>query len=109
MWLFDTQQKDIYKTGYRVEPLPLYTGSRAPIPLGEPKEIAPQPNTEPIVVSVAAWTPSHNLPLSNTSEGPDMGGEYIVFYYVGQIGEDAVRATFANFGFRRSVLTGDLI
>jgi hypothetical protein len=80
----------LYKTGYRVDPLPLYTGSRAPVPPGQVNKTALQPNTEPIIVSFAAWAPSHNLPLSNTAEYPDLGGEYIAFYYVGQIREDAV-------------------
>jgi hypothetical protein len=77
------------KSGYRVEFLPLYTPTRAPVSPDVPRGQYELPNTEPIYVSVISWAPRKN----RRSRATDNGGEYLSFYYVGQIPPDAVRFT----------------
>jgi len=82
--LEQTALREAYEeSGYQVEFLPLYTPTRAPISPGAPKDT---PNTEPIYISTVAWAPRK----SRRSRTTDNGGEYLSFYYVGQIPLDAV-------------------
>jgi len=71
------------ESGYQVEFLPLYTPTRAPIPPDMPISA---PNIEPIYISIIAWGPRKR----SRSHKRDNGGEYLSFYYVGQITVDAV-------------------
>jgi len=71
--LEQTALRETYEeSGYRVNFLPLYTQSRAPQPGGKSNLLSR--NTEPIYVTTASWK----------------RGEYLSFYYVGQIPDDAV-------------------
>jgi hypothetical protein len=72
------------QTGYRIQFLPLYTGSLAQDP-GLSREALPAKDTEPIAVTTYNWPAGH----------PHLGrfgsGMYLASWYVGQISEDAVR------------------
>ncbi|KAA1474137.1 hypothetical protein DENSPDRAFT_873203 [Dentipellis sp. KUC8613] len=98
VWFLPRGRKDIGETleqcalreayeesGYRAEFLPVCTPTNAPCPPGMEY---PDLNTEPIYVTTMQYTP-------RDSEDNDWhkGGEYIAFYYVGQIPADAVRET----------------
>jgi 8-oxo-dGTP pyrophosphatase MutT (NUDIX family) len=68
------------ESGFRAEFMPLHTRTRAPSsPSANPVSL----NTEPIFASTMAWGPRHQ----------DGGGEYLTFYYVGQIPEGAIHET----------------
>ncbi|KIM81965.1 hypothetical protein PILCRDRAFT_820843 [Piloderma croceum F 1598] len=85
--LEQTALREAYEeSGYRVEFLPLYTPTRAPVSPDVPRGHYELPNTEPIYVSVISWAPRKN----HQSRATDNGGEYLSFYYVGQIPPDAV-------------------
>jgi hypothetical protein len=76
--IFDSQ------TGYRIQFLPLYTGSLAPDPRLPSKESLPVKDTEPIAVTTFNWPEGH------PHLGRFGGGEYFTTWFVGQIAEDAV-------------------
>ncbi|KAL0059249.1 hypothetical protein AAF712_013999 [Marasmius tenuissimus] len=75
------------ETGYKVDFLPMYTGTLQPY---APKDrLGPYPpkNTEPIFMNIIGWKARYDL----QGRVKDRGGEYFVSWYVGQIPEDAVR------------------
>ncbi|TFK48202.1 hypothetical protein OE88DRAFT_1647196 [Heliocybe sulcata] len=67
------------ESGYRAQFLPLLTASRAPAPGSRLNRSA---NTEPIYVGTKYFGPRYR---------GDHGGEYLTFWYVGCIDNDAVR------------------
>ncbi|TFY67372.1 hypothetical protein EVG20_g3966 [Dentipellis fragilis] len=73
------------ESGYHAEFLPVCTPTNAPCP---PDTEYPVLNTEPIYITTMRWNPRR-------AEDNDWhkGGEYLAFYYVGQIPADAVRDT----------------
>ncbi|KAJ7827884.1 hypothetical protein B0H14DRAFT_2813114 [Mycena olivaceomarginata] len=72
------------ESGYRVEFLPLYTETRAPGPPSNPQ--APYGlNCEPVYISTAAYSAR----IRGNRVAP--AGEYLTFWYIGQIPKDAVR------------------
>ncbi|PBK85695.1 hypothetical protein ARMGADRAFT_1087256 [Armillaria gallica] len=66
------------ESGYKAQHLPLYKVTRAPASPENPGA-RHGPNTEPVYISVRSWRPKNK----------DNGGEYLTFWYVGQIGPDA--------------------
>ncbi|PBK69360.1 hypothetical protein ARMSODRAFT_1018785 [Armillaria solidipes] len=66
------------ESGYKAQHFPLYKVTRAPAPPENPGARR-SPNTEPAYISVRSWSTKKN----------DNGGEYLTFWYVGQIGPDA--------------------
>ena len=82
---FTVGDGDNQQTGYRIQFLPLYTGSLAQDPgLASRPGGLPVKDTEPIAVTTYNWPAGH----------PHLGrfgsGEYLASWYVGQIAEDAV-------------------
>ena len=82
---FTVGDGDNQQTGYRIQFLPLYTGSLAQDPgLASRPGGLPVKDTEPIAVTTYNWPAGH----------PHLGrfgsGEYFASWYVGQIAEDAV-------------------
>lgn len=77
------------QTGYRIEFLPLYTGSLAQDPRLPTRNSLPAKDTEPIAVTTFNWPAGH----------PHLGrfgsGEYLTTWFVGQIAEDAVSFPFS--------------
>lgn len=75
------------QSGYRVSFLPLFIPTHAPVPPEEREKGGYDlPTTsEPIFVGLHEWRKGH-------WGSDDMGGEYLTFWYVGQIPEDAVRS-----------------
>ena len=71
------------QTGYRIQFLPLYTGSLAQDP-GLGRGALPAKDTEPIAVTTYNW------PAGHPHLGRSGSGEYLTSWYVGQIAEDAV-------------------
>jgi len=71
------------ESGYRFDFLPLYSGSVAPDPLSDCSH--PRKDTEPIFIT------TYEIAPASGSHGRVHSGEYITFYYVGQILNDAVR------------------
>ncbi|KAJ7153450.1 hypothetical protein C8R43DRAFT_1001986 [Mycena crocata] len=83
--LEETALREAYEeSGYRVEPFPLYTNTCAP---GPPTNLAApdQRNCEPIYINTTSYSERRRR---NYTTPP---GEYLTFWYVGQIPEDAVR------------------
>lgn len=78
-----------WQSGYRVEFLPLFLPTNAPIPPSE-QERDIQPCTEPFYVSTQSWSPRHRRRPDDVRHPGDDGGEYLTFWYIGQIAEDAV-------------------
>ncbi|KAJ7452038.1 NUDIX hydrolase domain-like protein [Mycena galericulata] len=72
------------ESGYRVQPLPLYTQTRAPGPPSN-RETPYRPNCEPIFINTTSYPQRKRR---NIVAPP---GEYLTFWYVGQIPADAVR------------------
>ncbi len=72
------------KSGYRVTSLPLYTESNAP---HSPQDVQARnrPNTEPIYTTITSYDAV--VRRGRMIRPP---GEYLVFWYVGQIPENAV-------------------
>jgi len=86
--LEQTALREAYEeTGYRIQFLPLYTGSLAPDPRLPTKESLPMKDTEPIAVTTFNWPEGH------PHLGRFGGGEYFATWFVGQIAEDAVPDT----------------
>jgi len=83
--LEQTALREAYEeSGYRVEFLPLFTQTRAPGPPTDPH--APYSlNCEPIYIGTASYPPR----TRGNRIAP--AGEYLSFWYVGQIPVDAVR------------------
>ncbi|KAJ6578791.1 NUDIX hydrolase domain-like protein [Mycena vulgaris] len=80
--LEQTALREAYEeSGYRVEFLPVYSNTRAPDPLHK----VDAPNCEPIFINTAAYPARKRR---NYSLPP---GEYLSFWYIGQIPADAVR------------------
>jgi len=76
---------DNEQTGYRIQLLPLYTGSLAQDPgLASRPDGLPVKDTEPIAVTTYNW------PAGHPHLGRSGSGEYFASWYVGQIAEDAV-------------------
>ncbi|KAJ7457012.1 hypothetical protein FB451DRAFT_1098391 [Mycena latifolia] len=69
------------ESSYRVEFLPLYTHTSAPLP---PSARTYEPNSEPIYICTAAY------PARKRRNMVLPPGEYLTFWYVGQIPADAV-------------------
>ncbi|KAH9957793.1 hypothetical protein BC827DRAFT_1223234 [Russula dissimulans] len=95
-WFLPRGRKDIGETleqcalreayeesGYRVEFLPLHLPTRAPVPPGQPRHDLSV--FEPVFVTTTDFGPYHRYGQADT------GGQYLTFYYVGQIPADAVR------------------
>ncbi|KAF9648521.1 hypothetical protein BDM02DRAFT_3187073 [Thelephora ganbajun] len=82
--LEQTASREAYEeTGYRIQFLPLYTGSLAPDPRLT-REGLPVKDTEPIAITTYNW------PAGHPYLGRFGSGEYLTSWYVGQIAEDAV-------------------
>lgn len=71
------------KSGYRVTFLPVYTQTNAP-PSPQDLQAYMRPNTEPIYTTVTSYG---GVARQGRVRPP---GEYLVFWYVGQISENAV-------------------
>ncbi|OCH92522.1 hypothetical protein OBBRIDRAFT_791116 [Obba rivulosa] len=97
-WFLPKGRKDIGETleqaalreayeesGYRVEFLPLFMPTNAPPPPASPHALRDLPVMEPFYISTCTWRPRRH----RTGPGAQ-GGEYLTFWYVGQIPEDAV-------------------
>jgi len=85
--LEQTALREAYEeTGYRIQFLPLYTGSLAADP-SPPQEALPEKDTEAIAVTTYNW------PAGHPHLGKFGSGEYLASWYVGQIAEDAVPET----------------
>ena len=82
------------QSGYRAEFMPLCTPTRALATPGQfsagASRTAAALNTEPIYITTQRFGP-----YRRRSGALDNGGEYIAFYYVGQISHDAVRVLLA--------------
>ncbi|KAI9463930.1 hypothetical protein F5148DRAFT_1210563 [Russula earlei] len=100
-WFLPRGRKDIGETleqcalreayeesGYRVQFLPLHLLSRAPAPPERPTARHELMVSEPIYITTTEFGPYYRR---GVREPVDSGGEYITFYYVGQIPADAVR------------------
>ena len=84
IWL--TPPRSCLQSGYQIVPLPLYSGSLAPDTPSQPDDQTPghtRKDTEPIAVTTYNW--NHTAVFSRGGNG-----EYLTFWYVGQITEDAV-------------------
>ncbi|CAK5271517.1 unnamed protein product [Mycena citricolor] len=80
-----TALREAYEeSGYQVEPLPLFTFSRQPAPPGKP-DAGDIPNCEPIYVLT-----SYFRERRHRGGYVSPAGEYLTFWYAGQIGPDAV-------------------
>ncbi|KAH9943911.1 hypothetical protein B0H21DRAFT_747560 [Amylocystis lapponica] len=94
--LEQTALREAYEeSGFKAQFLPLYTPTNAPpSPLDR---LCPYvlPNTEPIYISTKKWRPRKQRPDRLPRPG-DNGGEYLTFWYVGQIAEDACPRFDAN-------------
>jgi hypothetical protein len=84
------------QTGYRIQFLPLYTGSLAQDPRLPSKESLPMKDAEPIAVTMFNWHADHPY------LGKGGSGEYLATWFVGQIAEDAVRGQSALIFFSDS-------
>ncbi|KAF7373628.1 Nudix hydrolase domain-containing protein [Mycena sanguinolenta] len=83
--LEQTALREAYEeSGYQVEFLPLYNETRAPGPPDD-RYAAVRPNCEPVYISTAAY------PARVRGNRVSPAGEYLTFWYVGQIPPDAVR------------------
>ncbi|KAI0354272.1 hypothetical protein OH77DRAFT_1426340 [Trametes cingulata] len=71
------------ESGYRVSFFPLIMPTHAPSPPNSPDRSRYLPCSEPIYVNLQRWQKKRG----------DNGGEYLTFWYVGQIPEDAVVET----------------
>ncbi|GJE88970.1 NUDIX hydrolase [Phanerochaete sordida] len=72
------------ESGYRATLMPLYVPTNAPAPPAQRTRL-PAPNTEPFYMHTQRWR-GRRTPQAQGA----VGGEYFVFWYVGQIAEDAV-------------------
>ncbi|EPS98869.1 hypothetical protein FOMPIDRAFT_1017399 [Fomitopsis schrenkii] len=101
-WFFPKGRKDVgeslertalreayEESGYQVDFLPLFLPTNAPLPPAE-RALPAQPCTEPFYVSTQAWGPRRRLRPDDRHYPGDDGGEYLTFWYVGQIAQDAV-------------------
>ncbi|GBE86932.1 hypothetical protein SCP_1001760 [Sparassis crispa] len=77
------------ESGYRVEFLPLFTPTNAPPAPNSDHDFFDFPNTEPFYVSALAWNKRTRRQGRPPRTG-DNGGEYLTFWYVGQIPDGAV-------------------
>lgn len=84
-----------WQSGYQVDFLPLFLPTNAPLPPAE-RALPAQPCTEPFYVSTQAWGPRRRLRPDDRHYPGDDGGEYLTFWYVGQIAQDAVSAKWAR-------------
>ncbi|EMD34910.1 hypothetical protein CERSUDRAFT_54362 [Gelatoporia subvermispora B] len=84
--LFRVIRLTFCQSGYQVEFLPLFIPTNAPPPPGSHEQHR-SPITEPIYVSTFAWKPRRRI---NGAVPGAHGGEYLTFWYAGQIPEDAV-------------------
>lgn len=73
-----------HQAGYRAQFFPLYTPTNAPIPPSS-QQRRPLLNTEPFYMSTAHWRNRRSMQPRGS-----VGGEYLTFWYIGQIPEDAV-------------------
>jgi len=80
------------ESGYRVDFLPLLSPTNAPFPPGSRPRLGdpPPPNTEPIYITTQSWAARQRF-IDQPPRAGQYGGEYLTFWYVGQIPEDAVR------------------
>ncbi|KAG6810037.1 hypothetical protein H0H92_013627 [Tricholoma furcatifolium] len=77
-----TALREAYEeSGYRVEFLPLYIPTRAPPPPSN-RAARWEMNTEPVYTTVTHWSAGQG--------NRQLPGEYITFWYVGQIPHDAI-------------------
>ncbi|KAI0944653.1 hypothetical protein AcW1_002315 [Taiwanofungus camphoratus] len=88
--LEDAALREAYEeSGYRVDFLPVFMPSNAPRAPGSVHRRYNIPLTEPFYVTTLTWKPRVRPPGRRSRVG-DGGGEYLTFWYVGQIAEDAV-------------------
>ena len=92
------------QSGYQIVPLPLYSGSLAPdAPCQDGRVAGDQAkargtgvghrkDTEPIAITIKNW--NWDTPVS--PDGKGHGIEYLTFWYVGQIADDAVSVSKVN-------------
>jgi len=73
------------ESGFRVELLPLFTPMNQPGVPGSAHTKYHLPNTEPIFISTSYWPPRKRA----AARAADKGGEYLIYWFVGQIAEDA--------------------
>ncbi|KAI0718463.1 NUDIX hydrolase domain-like protein, partial [Fomitopsis betulina] len=101
-WFFPKGRKDVgesleqtalreayEESGYRVDFLPLFLPTNAPIPPAD-RARGEQPCAEPFYVNTHAWGPRRRVRPNDVSYPGDKGGEYLTFWYIGQIAHDAV-------------------
>jgi len=88
---FTVADDDNEQTWYRIQFLPLYTGSLAQDPGLASRGGLPAKDTEPIAVTTYNW------PAGHPHLGRSGSGEYFASWYVGQIAEDAVSGFFLSF------------
>ena len=89
------------QSGYRVSFLPLIMPHNAPEPLHSCDHARLRPATEPVFISTLAY--------GRGSGGRSKhGGEYLTFWYVGQIAEDAVSRGSGSNARPTGVLMGRL-
>jgi len=84
--LEQTALREAYEeSGYRVDFLPVFLPTNAPRAPSAPDRTRLLPCTEPFYVSTQMWP--RRQPRSRPGDG---GGEYLMFWYLGQIQENAV-------------------
>ncbi|KAF8918407.1 hypothetical protein CPB85DRAFT_1196867, partial [Mucidula mucida] len=72
------------ESGYPVRHFPLFKDTWQPVPPEDRNKEYPA-NIEPAYVSITPWTPR----FTKDGHFKDRGGEYLTFWYVGQIAADA--------------------
>ncbi|CCM00710.1 uncharacterized protein FIBRA_02750 [Fibroporia radiculosa] len=86
--LEQTALREAYEeSGFRADFLPVVLAHNAPLPPGSQSKLD-DPCTEPFYVSTMAFGPSRRQAQRSPRE--DGGGEYLTFWYIGQIPADAV-------------------
>ncbi|KAH9943872.1 hypothetical protein B0H21DRAFT_471675 [Amylocystis lapponica] len=94
--LEQTALREAYEeSGFQVQFLPLYTPTNAPLSPQDRLYPWVLPNTEPIYISAMSWRPRRPR-ADHTVRPGDSGGEYLTFWYVGQIAEDVRPRLDAN-------------
>lgn len=76
------------QSGYHAQFMQVYNPSRAPAPPGK-EDLYSKPNTEPFYVTTFAWKETDKQ-LKQDPEA-NLGYQYFISWYIGQISDDAVR------------------